>query len=123
MCQAIRQVAVVGQQQQPCAIGVEAPTREHPHIVWHQLEYGWSIMRVLRRRDHARRLMQHEITVRSIPPGHLHDRSVDRDHIVVSVSPRSKLADDPAIHGDASPHDEILGRAQRCDTCACKDFM
>ena len=54
----VGQIAVVGQQQQPLGVGVEAADGEHPRLGRHQVDHGRAALRVARRGDHPGRLVQ-----------------------------------------------------------------
>ena len=49
MGQAVGQLAVVGEEQEPLGVGVEPPDREHPGLGRHQLHHRRPAVGVLRR--------------------------------------------------------------------------
>jgi hypothetical protein len=48
MGQAISKIAIIGEQHQPFAVGVEPPYRKYPRIVGHQLEHSRPVVCIVR---------------------------------------------------------------------------
>ena len=72
------QVAVVREEQQALGVGIEAADREHARLGGHELDDGRPPVRVARRRDHARRLVQQVVD----EVGRCRDRdAVDCDNV------------------------------------------
>lgn len=108
MGQTVGQVAVVRQQDQPFAIGVEAPNRENANVVWDELRYGGTVVCVTRCRNHPNWLVQHEIAVRLGWLTHVNNLSVDGDAIMLRVRARANLAHDTAIDGNPPTQNHLF---------------
>lgn len=123
MRQPIGQVAVVGQEQESLAVGVEPSDGKEPRIIRHQPDNRRPALRVEGGRDDADRLMQRQVATRIARYGHLDKLAVDSDHIRVGIDTRAKLAHDASVDGNASVHDHIFGGPQRSDPCPSQYFV
>lgn len=123
MRQAVCKVAIVGQQQQPFTVGVEAPHGKDAHVVWYQIDNRRTVMRVARGRNDADGLMEHQVAMRLSRRRHVDNLAVHGDHVRVGIRARSELPHDAPIDGNAPLQDQILGRAQRRHARTGQDFV
>ena len=80
-------------------------------VVGEPPEVGPALL-VAHRRDHAARLVQHEVALLRVE---LHGRAVDGDLVGDRVDARAELGHDAPVHLDASGDDEVLGDAAARD--------
>lgn len=111
MQQAVRELAVVGQEQGPARVEVEPPdgddARRHP---LHVLGDGGAPLWVFHRGDDVPRLVEHDVD------GNLcgDAPAVDLDDVSSRIRPGSELRHDLAVHGDSPFGDQEFGVAARC---------
>ena len=90
VCEFEKKVAVVGQEDQPVAVGIQAAHGPQHRVAAdvHQLGHQSPGVGVRTRRDHAARLIEGQIVA---PPGRTHDATVELDFVRVEVHFRPKL--------------------------------
>ena len=99
--QPVRQLAVVGQQQQPLGVGVEAPDVKQllvsANSVLDEVADARPAAVVGHRRVHAPRLVDRQVHQRVVDDD---PHAVDADHRRVGIHARAQLGDDPAVDLD-----------------------
>ena len=99
--QPVRELAVVGEQQQPLGVGVETTDVEQvlvaAHAVFDQVADARAALLVGHGRHHPQRLVQRQIHQVLIEQ---HPGTVDADHRVGRIHPRTQLRHDPAVDLD-----------------------
>src|SRR5439155_809034 len=115
--QPVRELAVVGEQDQPGAVGVQAPDRvQPPRAARSQLDDGGPGVGVARRGDHAPGLVHRVDDALARRAQRL---AVERDAArVVDVARR--VGDDLPAHADPSRADDVLGGAPGGDAVVGK---
>ena len=110
----MRQVAVVGQQDQAARLGVEPSDRVETAVAGNadEIDDGRAPVRVAGRRDDARRLVE-RVDDADRGPG-ADELAVDLDPLV-AADVAGRIGDDHAVHADALVEDELLGGAARGD--------
>ena len=115
----VGQVAVVREEQQALGVGIEAADREHARLGGHELDDGRAPVRVARRRDHTRRLVQQVVD----EVGRRRDRdAVDCDPLVSRIDPTAKRRD-LAVDGDPPMLDELFARPAAAVAGARQDLL
>jgi hypothetical protein len=122
MGQSIRQVAVVSQQHQAFTIGVQASYGEHTYVAGHQLQHRRPVVGILRGGDYTGRLVQQEIAMRLSCRGHMDELPIHGYHIRFGIGSRAELPYNPAVDGDTSLEDHILGRPQ-CRNTGMREYF
>ena len=84
------QLAVVGEQQQPLGVDVEAADGEHPRLGRHEVDDGGPALGVAGRRDDAGRLVQQVVDEVGVGG---HQGAVDLEHVAADVDPRADVGD------------------------------
>ncbi|GGA54372.1 hypothetical protein GCM10011490_00150 [Pseudoclavibacter endophyticus] len=113
MRQHVREVAVVGEDQQPACVAVEATdVVDAGRVVARELAQVGTALVVLHGRDNAGRLVQQHVAHRLVE---LHGRAVDLDPVALRVHPRSELRDRRAVDRHATRDDVLLAHATRGD--------
>ena len=109
MRQQLREVAVVGEHQEPLGLVVEATDGEDARRVGHELDDGRASFGI-RRGAHVARGLVEEVVDEVVAGGDAH--AVDRDHVDLGIdaSARLRLL---AVHGDATLRHEIVAHATR----------
>ena len=110
--EAVGELAVVGEQDQPGGVGVEAPDRVEAAVGLDEVDDGRAAVGVVRGRDDARGLV--EDVDRALVLGGADRLAVDRDR-VAAVDVARRVADDLAADGHAPVEDQLLGGAARGD--------
>ena len=116
-----RQLAVVGQEEQP--FGLEIQTAHGIHVLAHaaqQIDDRRTPLRIRSRRQVTARLVQQEIAVML---DDLDPAAVHADVVVCRIRFRAELADSRAIHRDAAVEHQLLRRAARGDSGLRQDFL
>ncbi len=107
----VGEVAVVGEQDQAGAVGVQAPDGVQALAGGHEVDDGGPPVGVGRRGDHPGRLVQRVDDARARPA---HELAVDRDRLVAGDVAR-RVGDHGAVDGHPPVDDERLRRAPRRD--------
>ena len=117
----VREIAVVGQDQQAARHRVEAAHVEQAllELVGELAQVGASAL-VLHRRDHADGLVQHHVAAAGVQ---LHGDVVDHDQVGVGVDAAAQLGDDLAVHAHAAGGDHLLGDAAGGDARGGHDLL
>ena len=112
MRQPVREVAVIHEEKQPSAVGVQPADGKdsvpQSSLRADHVEDCGPRRFVFRGGDHTYRLVEHEITVRG---GRLDQLAVDRDAIRVGVDHESGCGRPLSIDADGSRGDQRIGRA------------
>lgn len=104
----VSEVAVVGDDDQPLALAVEAADRVQLDIAnRHKVEDGFTPHLVVRGSNDPRRFVQQKIPVAPVVDGH----AIDGNFVPVQVGPRPERELRFAVHRHAARKDELLGRA------------
>ena len=93
MGEAIGQLAVIGEQQQAGRVGVEPAHRVEPGLGVDQRDHSRPIARLLRGRDHPRRLVHRPNLPRLCP-----DRAPIHPHVIPSSNISRRVGDDLPAH-------------------------
>ena len=125
--QPVGQVAVVGQQHQPLAVGVEPPHRVDARLRRHQAGHGAPPLRVVGRADHPQRLVQqvNDMARCFLPRIHRHTHPLAvQGHLVLGrVHARAQLRDHHAVHLHAPGADHLLGGPARGHPGVCQHLL
>jgi hypothetical protein len=121
MQQAFGEGPVVGEQQQPFRVVVEAAHRVDvlPHL-GHQVEDRRPPFRVLAGRHVAPRLVQQDVAVARRDANPL---AVDADVVLAGMRASAEFQDGGAVHRHPALRDECLGGAPRCDARGREDLL
>ena len=111
MGQAVRQIAVVGDQDQPFAGPVQPADREQPFVRANQVDHAGPPIGIPAGRDDARRLVHGEVQ----PFGVGQRRSIHADQLPHRIDARAEFRDDLAIDFDATGQDQLLAFAAAAD--------
>ena len=103
--QAVRERAIVGQEQRSFDVGVEPSDRIEPDAVGDEIGDDGPSLGVAHGRDVAARLVQEQIAERF---GAGQRPAVDSDEIGPGIGERRQVPDDRAVDGDAAFGDELL---------------
>ena len=107
----LRELAVVGEHEEPGGVVVETSHREHTGVGRHEIEHGGAALRIAGRRDHTDRLVQQVVDEVVVDDdGH----AVELDALVLRVGAAAEPRDF-AVDGDAPRADELLTRAPRAE--------
>ena len=119
MGEALGQGAVVGEDEQPFAVGVEPPHREDARFVGHELDHGGPVLRVVRGRDHPSRLVQEVVDQ---PGQHGQDHAVETDLVDGDVDTATELGPF-AVDRHPSPGDQLFTGPPAPQADAGQDFL
>src|SRR5215472_8060525 len=120
-CQSLRQLPIVGQQQQSLARIVQTPDRiQSFSLLSEQFHHRWASLRVARRRDVPLRLVQQQVNALL---RRLHRCAVHTNAIVRRVGFRPKLRHGLSIHRDPPCADQLLRLPTRSDSGSSQDFL
>ena len=124
------ELAVVGQQEQPLGLGVEASDVHQAQrvgqlgvlgqVVASVLGHGGSALRVLHGGDDPCRLVEHEGDELGVGED---SAAVDADLLGQRVHSDACLGDGDAVDADAAVGDELLAGAARGDPCVGQDLL
>jgi hypothetical protein len=109
---AVRDIAVVGEEEQPFGVAVEPADRKHALRDMDQVHHRSPVPLVLHRRDVAARFIQQQVAgalLAELP-------AVDTDHGAVRIGFESKLRDHDAVDGDPSGRDQFFRRPAGADS-------
>jgi hypothetical protein len=107
-----RQVAVVGQQQQALAVQVQPAHRVEAYRPLEQRLQPWPAARVVEDRQHARRLIEHQIAA-LFGDARLKDLAVHADLVARRVNLDTQLGDDLAVDRDPAGLDHLVAGPPR----------
>ncbi len=114
------EVAVVGEQQHSAGVEVEPPDRHQPHAdVPDVVDDRGSSLRVAERAHDVLRLVQCDVDERlglDAAAVHFHARAA-------GIGARAELGHHPTVDFHATGHDQLLGGASRCNSCAGQYFL
>src|SRR5882757_6841266 len=110
MHQAMRQVSVVGEQEQSLAVGVETADMKQTLAVCDQVPHGPAPPRVRHRAQDAPWLVQRQV-LEVVPD--LDPRAVNSDHGRLRVDSRTKLGNERTVYLDPPCADQEFTRAPR----------
>jgi len=105
MEQAVRQRAVVGQEEHTLDVDVETANGKEPHVSGHQIRDDGPPLRILARADVAGWLVEQQVLPRL---GRPHALAVEPHVVDVGIGQRPRLAHDDAVDGDAAVEDEAV---------------
>ena len=108
----VREIAVIGEQQQTAGVGIEAADRVQACTTRQELADGATALRVVERGDDADRFVDDVVDVLRTATDRL---AVDRDPITRVLDLGSRLGDDVAVHRDTALRDEVVTLAPRTD--------
>ncbi len=108
MGQSVGEVAIVGKQEQPFAVGVEPTDRKEPFIARNQPHNCWAAMRIVRGGNNPDRLVHDDVVVRIARLPQLDQRSINGDDVGVWIDASPQFAYNAAIHRDAARHDHVF---------------
>ena len=112
MRDALHQLPVVGQDQQPLGLVIEPPHGIDPlRDVGNQVAHRLSALRVGKRRHHALRLVEQDV----LPPLFGLDGLAVHQHLVAVLHLHAHFADDAAVDAHAPLGDDLLALAPRRD--------
>lgn len=97
VCDAIRKITVISEQQHPFGVGVEAPDREDARRLRNQIEHCWPAVRISRGRDDPCGFVQqvdHGV-------GFSRDSDAVDSDCGIGVNPLTEFSDH-AVHGDTT---------------------
>jgi len=117
--EAVGQVTVVGEKKQSLGVGVEAADREDAGLVGHEVEDGWTALRIAGRRDNAARLV--EEVVDEVSGGRDGD-AVDLDPLASRIHPTAQRRHF-AVDRDAAVLDEDLARPPAAEAGASEKLL
>ena len=117
---ALREAAVVREQDEALGRHVETPDREEAGDRGDEAHHRWPVLGVASRGDDAARLVQDEVDER---PRRLHSDAVDADVVRLDVGLRPQLADDLAVDRDAALEHQLLRAAPRGEARARQDLL
>ncbi len=103
----MREVAVIGEDQQPFGVGVEPTNREHPRLGGHEVGDDRPSLRVGEGGHHAPRLVQQVVDETG---SDCERRAVDLDAIDFDVDSATEDGD-VAVDGDSAVGDQLLAGA------------
>ena len=118
MRQPVRQLAVVGHDDQPFGVGIQPPDRIHANCSRHQIGHAAPPPVVRCCTEHAARFVHQVVDHRRVPRD---DRTVDLDQIC-----RFRSVSDPgdrAVDRDASRGDQLLAPATAGNTATGHDLV
>jgi hypothetical protein len=114
------QFAIVGQQDQPFAIGVQATDRKQAGLRFHQFNHGGPTVGILYRRDNANGFVEQYVGTL----GGLTDLcAIHRNHINIRVNPRTLFLHHTAIDGNATVGNQLFAIAPRRDSSTRQHFL
>jgi hypothetical protein len=106
----LRQVAVVGDDQQSFAVFIQPPHGEQPRLIGiEQVDHPRPSFRIAVRREYAGRLVEDVILL----PFHAERFGVECDLLLLRIDPGAQLGDHLPINRDAPGDDELFARAPR----------
>lgn len=113
--QAIRQLAVVGEQQQAGALEIEPANREQPRAgrMPDKIDRQLPSLGILRGADVALRFEEHDVVIAT---SLLHPPTIDPDIVVLRIDEARKPVDDPPIQRHRPLFDQSLAGSTRGDT-------
>ena len=112
MRQPLSQLAVVGHQQQPFAVVIQAADWEEPLWKIDQLDHRRPALRIVGGGHDAGRLMQHHVRARADLPDW---PAIHNDLVLFRVDACAGHKHDLAVHRHAAGADELLAIAPRGD--------
>ncbi len=117
-----QEVAVVGQEDQPLAVGVETPHGPQHRLAAdvHQVRHQPPGVGVRARRNHAARLVEREVVA---TPGRAHEAAVELDLVRFEVHLRPLLRHDLAVNADSALCDPLLARPPGTDPGGGERFL
>jgi len=119
--QPVRQLAVVGEQQQPPSLHIESPDMEQPlRPVPHQIPKMWTTTWIAHGGYHARGLVQGKVflALRRGDP-----LPIDPDLSPIRVNPSSLSGHESAIHRHSARGDQLLSRPTARDTSLRENLL
>jgi hypothetical protein len=108
----VRQLAVVGQDQEPAGVGVETAHREQPRAARKQVGDRPAPLGILERADHADRLVEQQV---GRPRPARKRPALDLDHVVVRVDLPARLGAHLAVDTHLPGAHQRVGPAARGD--------
>jgi hypothetical protein len=105
MHHAVRELTVVGEEEQPFRVAVEPADRVEALRGLHQLHHGLAIAVVAGGGNESARFVEHDVTTTLRP----HDLAVDPDFVVDWIGFGTKLGDGCAVHRNPARNDHLLG--------------
>jgi hypothetical protein len=119
--QSLRQLAVVGEQQQPLGVGVEAPDVEEPLLATSQvIPHARPTAVVGHGRLDPPRLVERE---HDVPRSRRDAHAVDLDDGRPGVDPQALLEHDPTVDLDPAFVDHLFAGPPASDPCGCQHLL
>jgi len=116
----IRELTIVGREQDPTRVEVEPADGEHPHMhPREKLSHARPAFRIVHGRDHTAWLVKSDVR-RLLPDDPC---PVDLDATIPCLNFRSHLRDDASVHTDATGRDELFGRPPGRHTGSREDLL
>lgn len=113
VCQRVRELTVVGEEDGPFSVEVESAHWEHAALDGLQVfGDGGPPLRIVHGRDHADRLVEHVVDVAF---GQLDELAVEGDQVRSRFDLRAQLGHGAVVHRDPTLGDELFGSATRGD--------
>jgi hypothetical protein len=110
--QPLRQIAIVRQNQQTFALGVEPADIEEAAELWRkQVENGVACVRVASRGDEAGRLVQHDVKMLLRP-----NKLAAHFDVIAFRRLRTEIGARPAVDGHFTGRDQFVALSPRTDT-------
>jgi hypothetical protein len=119
MRQAIGQIAIVRQHQEPFTEAIEPPDAKKTNIVGYEIYNALPSLGIPVGRDHPRRLVQRQIN----RTGLSQHNAIQTDLLAVGIDSGPQLSDHLAIHFHATFLDQRLTLPPTADSCRCKHFL
>jgi len=112
MRQKVREVAIIGEQNEPFAHAIEPSHGKQPTVVWHQVDDSWSAGRVEVGRHHTDRLVQ-EI---DDAPRIGQPLTIDANFLGPRINLGAERGDHLTVHLNTATGDEFLTRTSAAKT-------
>ena len=117
--QLLSQFAIVGQQDQTGARGIESSDGEETMLVRHEIDHAWSALRIAIGTEHAFGFVECKVD----RPMLFEFFSIDTDGCSCKVDFDTDLRDDLAIDLDAALFDQFIDLPARAESGSGKDFI
>jgi hypothetical protein len=119
MGQSMREGAIVGEQEKPFGIHVEATHREDAGFDWHQFDHRGTTLRIVSSCDHPGRLVEQVVDQTGFDSD---CHAIDRDLVGIRIHTPSEISD-RSIDGDTAVSDQVLTDATATDPDSCENLL
>jgi len=119
MGQSMRESAIVGEQEKPFGIHVEATHREDAWFDGYQFDDRGATLRIVSRCNDPSRLVEQVVDQTGFDSD---CHAIDRDLVGIRIDTPSEIGN-RSVHGDTAISDQVFTDATASDTNSCENLL